>query len=947
MTDERSMGMKRIATIAIVLVLLVAGLSMLDLGAGHGRSERKATLDDILGQESVRAGHPEIVVASSSEPYYALIGTPLALWYDTSGEKMASPLLVGAPDEMSSAIERFLLMYDPEQVLVLGDVADIPVGQKVQIQGEPQEVSIEVARSYWISSRGAMLVEMSQFGYNMATMVMPLASYLDMPVLVVRSTDGFVKDALRQLGVEFTIVCGNVGGYGKVMRFPGGSGNSEIYTDLDTAARAIEVTRAVIEQRLGRSVDYLAVANPLDVHRQQVIDRRTFNFSGVIGDSSSGNYPGAAPNAPDGPIHRFEIPTGWRYALLKVDAKMDVSKADGRSIYTLDILARDGRVEGNAHYSGERIYVYIGLDADGDGAIDPHGSEDMLYFFGGSPGYGYITEQPDDPDSKPIWAHFYTELAMVNSEGPMDIQGLARLPTDDDGEAEYTIDISVERIAPLEGHYAGAPAEMPVYPLMRGLSSMAGYLTAYRCGLLLAKPQYALHSPGYIGCKGCGVPAANENALDEANRSAIHVKKDINWLLGLLAGIDVDPREYDYVDYDHAPAGSEEQPQIDALVDLAAYYQDLFYGNGTEFNIALVGDTNMIPQYYYASGQGDPTEGFGMPSDNFYSSIDADPFDPPYDLRVPNDVPYDYAQNYDPDYEVGIGRVDGWDAQDVSALIARSAFYDVISGAHRGGVNDGVVLSQNWKDSAYTTLGTIPPVEVAKLDLLKFREMARAAGFWTATDDDAGVGDDNQKSRRQYSQTKYESANFIFFCAHGFYYWYVPTAQEGLDGVNDPLSKPTYGGGAYDVAHVRYMDFGPSVIFGSSCVTGRIDGLYPINALSLAFLHAGMNAYVGATRMSWGTIVPVPDTDSDSTFGDYLALCMYGNLLGYIYDKTNDQIVRNNLEDLSMGFALMDAKNKYIRDKGTDGGGPNDDTINEFILHGDPAFNPYEPNHEG
>ena len=51
--------------------------------------------------------------------------------------------------------------------------------------------------------------------------------------------------------------------------------------------------------------------------------------------------------------------------------------------------------------------------------------------------------------------------------------------------------------------------------------------------------------------------------------------------------------------------------------------------------------------------------------------------------------------------------------------------------------------------------------------------------------------------------------------------------------------------------------------------------------------------------------------------------------------------------DMSIGEAFMRAKNTFIGNEGSDNGGTNDDTIEEFNIHGDPAFNPYEPNHGG
>ena len=41
------------------------------------------------------------------------------------------------------------------------------------------------------------------------------------------------------------------------------------------------------------------------------------------------------------------------------------------------------------------------------------------------------------------------------------------------------------------------------------------------------------------------------------------------------------------------------------------------------------------------------------------------------------------------------------------------------------------------------------------------------------------------------------------------------------------------------------------------------------------------------------------------------------------------------------------ANSDYTRLEGNDGGSYNCDTVEEFNLHGDPAFNPYEPNNNG
>ena len=79
-----------------------------------------------------------------------------------------------------------------------------------------------------------------------------------------------------------------------------------------------------------------------------------------------------------------------------------------------------------------------------------------------------------------------------------------------------------------------------------------------------------------------------------------------------------------------------------------------------------------------------------------------------------------------------------------------------------------------------------------------------------------------------------------------------------------------------------------------------------------------------------------------------LALYIYAALTGFIYNKDSGLTDGYSVGNVSMGYALMHARNAYLlHEGGTDGGGTTCDTVEEFNLHGDPAFNPYEPIHEG
>jgi len=420
----------------------------------------------------------------------------------------------------------------------------------------------------------------------------------------------------------------------------------------------------------------------------------------------------------------------------------------------------------------------------------------------------------------------------------------------------------------------------PAYAYMPGLSSMAPYLTACREGVLLARTDY---SPMMYRLD----PAVYEEDHNATNEIVKMVKEDINTVLYAFSNTSDGDRS-----------------------ELAAYYASLA---PDPYLIAIVADPYMVPWYYYqTTGQEfRENEGFGLPSDNPYADIDFDFDNPPFDV-----------DGSIPSFELGTGRVTGWDAQDVSALMARTLFYSEITDSFDG------LPGVSWKESAMNTFGSKVPVGLAKTVTTKLNQAWRRAGYTVDTYHDVFFSD------RSFSADYYQRSNFIFFCAHGFFYWYVPPGYQ-KDGV----------GGGFDVAHVTAMHMGPSVMFGSSCVTGRTDGLPGYNTISQAYLHAGVNAYVGASRLSWGGFSLIAD-DSGEVYGDYLGLLLYGYLTGYVYNKRGG-LVSQDVGNLNMGAALMMAKNKYVMDCGTDGGGPNDDTLEEFNLYGDPAFNPYEPNHNG
>lgn len=885
-------GTKKI--IAVILAIVIIGVGAWALWP-KGFEKGVASFDDLLNSSSTRAVPNTPCIASDDSPYFALIATPVAVYYEGSSQR-ASPLLAVNSQEPSRAVIRFLNMYGNPPVATIGTVPTTLSSSEREWEdpttvalnnagktftGSLKDISINVAKHFWARSDGVVIVEPNQESYNRAVVVVPFAAYLNIPVIVIDKMDSSVGDALKALGVKYSIVCqgaNNVEGYGKTKRFA-------------SVEEAQDWMMRIVRERLGSDVDYITLTNPIDIYKPKVIESLVvLDKSGEIEHSPSTSYPGR-PEVGITESVSFDI--SYPYANINVDLTLDISE------------------ETRGDLSGARMYAYLGVDTTKDGKFE---EDDKIQYFGGSPAQmnrNYTTDptvsQAHLNPPKTTEAIFDTQIPIFNDIGTHWLGLVAKIPSDEDKwttppgqywKAPYHLTVTVEKL------------ESYIYPKMKSSSSLAPYLTAYRKGVVLAKPSYMIYDDEYVKIPDSSNPAANLELIEPTNNRVGEVKKDLNNLLGRMAIPEMSAR-----------TDSE-------IIALAEYYHAL-NENGNYTYLGIIADPQMIPHYYYPSkGLGaDSQEGYLVPGDNIYSDIDAD-------LNMP---PYGLSGGY-PRLELADGRITGFGSQDISALLCRTFFYGDIIDKIEVRENIGR-LGSSWNDNGFGMIGSEPPVGAAATAREKVGWQWQEAGFTVDTE-----SRNRQLAGRQDATSLYESSNFIFICSHGFWYWYVPTASKSM--------IPYYeagGGGAMDVAHVRLMEFAPSVMWASSCVTSRIDGIEPYNCLSNAFLHGGMNCYVGGTRSMWGVLIPNPDARSGEKMGDLMMLYWYAHMCGYLYDKSQGSIIpiEEKLCDLSTGAALMLAKNTFIEIEGTDGAAENDDTYEEVLLHGDPAFNPYEPNHEG
>jgi hypothetical protein len=161
-----------------------------------------------------------------------------------------------------------------------------------------------------------------------------------------------------------------------------------------------------------------------------------------------------------------------------------------------------------------------------------------------------------------------------------------------------------------------------------------------------------------------------------------------------------------------------------------------------------------------------------------------------------------------------------------------------------------------------------------------------------------------------------DKMNYLMYCGHG-------NSNSWACNYVDRI----------DAAFVATQKLKPGLAAVMACDTGRVDNLDDASdyKCSLAFIHAGLNAYIGATRLAYGLF--------KGGDGEQGGLLDTGAL--YLIDRITDNFANSGL---SSGQLLMVARNEMIDKYGTDP----DDTYGmeslicmwEYVLYGDPAWMP-------
>jgi hypothetical protein len=952
----------KVISVIGVFILLVASIGIYTW-TPESQTKEIASTDMFFESTSTLKNMPNAITVSDANPFYPLIATPLAIHYNENNDQVITPLYVENISSPSGAISRAEIQID------------IEADEFLDCSKSAEEWSLYLADTYWEESDTVLFIQNNESGYHLGVLATPLASYLNIPIIVCNEITPEIRKILNNLGVKKSIICGDdIEGFGSVMKF----------SDVEEIVNA---TIDLLIEKFGK-IEYLTITNPIDAWPPEVLDSKEYTFEKTMTTMALTELVKTA-TATDTILGTFKIPDDYKYALVKF-------KGINLNTENVDEL-------------GDNVMFMCGIiDED-----EPQGLQDFEILAGGTSAGGIPTR---DDKGNVIEDICYTEAVLY-----------------DRGGAEYKITCMPNWLATDTGLVrAEVTVEKlsdPLYPMMKSLSSLAPYLTAYHKGLLFGKPEFAFAADDtvlHMGNRlpGFYMPRRNPRLTGPSNEHVLQIHEEINELLLQLANINIE-REYD-------------------LKFLQSYYKD------NPLYITLVGGATVLPQYTYENSIEvlEPLDevsyyfGGGVPSDFIYGNIDPKPGD--WSGQAP-DVYTDY-----PYQENIIGRITGWDIQDVSALIARTIFYDNIIESLDEWKDNGLVQMGGGNDFQKPfvryklfgeLLGLIKRGEPMKLETgasyfngLALQETIESLGFTTEYNRENAAtyqGYSNEAitmlkkanllnlflmSPRQIKKEVgeanvqgkelQENSNFILANAHGNQHMFgmgdVGMYKLGLglpNGILPRLLKAIatlfgFGPGLslsdhgyYSTRNVENMELGPSFLWIESCICGKIDGVYPKQGISQAYLHSGCNAVIAATTCSNvpGGYLDPKNTKYDfpgQTFLRYLNAkqdAKNGNYpeqhFGFkIYTDLCEELKE---DDVGIGLAYRNARNIYLPEDAdwevwwspplittgikeldakifnelSDGEPVGLDprldnkymSFFEYTLYGDPAFNPYVP----
>ncbi len=263
--------MKPFTALYLCFFLLISSVSI----PGMGYEVHNHTSSVLYPHQSIRNSLADAVVVSDSDPYFSLISTSVACWYDNETNTTGLlPLLVHHEGSLTDSQTRFFEKYldsIDRSLLILGDHLQTSY-QTIEILGSPAAVSLLLATSVFSVAPDVLIIPYGgSEAYQLSLLAAPLASYLNIPILIFDNNEVELQTVCTQLQTTHAYLVGNLTlNLENVSIIP-----------LQTEVQITDMILTVIKEQFG-SLSYLVMTNPSDVVPPSVINTTDILFTDHI-----------------------------------------------------------------------------------------------------------------------------------------------------------------------------------------------------------------------------------------------------------------------------------------------------------------------------------------------------------------------------------------------------------------------------------------------------------------------------------------------------------------------------------------------------------------------------------------------------------------------------------------------------------------------------------------
>jgi len=223
---------------------------------------------------SYRKNNEEVIIIPESDPFFGIIGASLACWYETSNTSILKPLIIHNNEKLTDNQILFLDKYltkQNEKILILGNHLNITY-PKVELLGDVIEVAMSAARYAFFESSAVMIIPYgNEVLYQLSLTASPIASYLNIPVLIYNENENEIQEICDDLNVSNGIIIGDIS-----LNLTGIN-----ITKLENEHEIQDTILTIIKNKFGK-INYITMTNPSDIIQPSVINTSNIEFTDHI-----------------------------------------------------------------------------------------------------------------------------------------------------------------------------------------------------------------------------------------------------------------------------------------------------------------------------------------------------------------------------------------------------------------------------------------------------------------------------------------------------------------------------------------------------------------------------------------------------------------------------------------------------------------------------------------